>query len=322
MKRYIPVFLIIAMAFSFHAYAAESIVARVNGTDLTMSDLENEVDRIIPQMTFHRDLAADKRSKFYPKALEELIIRELQYQEAVAKGIKPDKDQVNAQMEQIRKRFKTKKEFRNYLENKGINEDKLRKRLTRDVIIMSIFKEKVIIPSQISEAELKDYFEKNGQRFKQPETVRLRVISTSDEKKAQGALDKVKAGGDFAEIASNVSEDSFRVKGGDIGYVHKGRMIPEFEETAFKLKPGEVGELIKAEGTWFVLKVEDRKPERLLLFDEIKEKLRQELENRRLRELKDSWFADLKAKAKIEVLLKTEPAEGEGVKMHPPMNRN
>jgi len=103
-----------------------------------------------------------------------------------------------------------------------------------------------------------------------------------------------------------MSEDAYRVKSGDVGYMHKGRMLPEIEEAAFRLKVGEVSDLIKAENNWFIIKLEDKKPEHQLSFEEVKDKLKKELETTRAQELKEAWITDLRAKAKIEVLLKTE----------------
>jgi len=103
-----------------------------------------------------------------------------------------------------------------------------------------------------------------------------------------------------------MSEDPYRVKGGDLGYMHKGRMLPEIEEAAFKLKVGEVSDIIKVENAWFIIKLEDKKPEHVVAFEEIKGELKKELEKNRIQELKEAWITDLRAKAKIEVLLKTE----------------
>jgi parvulin-like peptidyl-prolyl isomerase len=102
-----------------------------------------------------------------------------------------------------------------------------------------------------------------------------------------------------------MSEDDYRVKSGEIGYVHKGRMLPEIEDVAFKLKVGQISGLIKAGDYWYIIKVEDKQPQRQLSFDEIKDKLGKELEDQRLREKKDKWITELRAKAKIEILLKT-----------------
>jgi parvulin-like peptidyl-prolyl isomerase len=169
----------------------------------------------------------------------------------------------------------------------------------------------VTAKAKVSDEEAKKYYDKNAARFKQPEGVKLRLISTKDEKKARDILAMLKSGDDFGEIAYNMSEDSYRVKSGDIGYMHKGRMVPEIEDAAFKLKIGETSDVINAEDTWFIIKLEDKKPEHQMSFEEVRDKLKKDLEKERTQELKDKWIADLRAKAKIEVLLKTEEQKSE-----------
>ena len=83
-------------------------------------------------------------------------------------------------------------------------------------------------------------------------------------------------------------------------------MLPEIDAVAFKLKAGEVSDIIKAENNWFIIKVEDKKPEHQMTFEETKAKLQKELETQRANELKKKWIDSLRAKAKIEILLKTE----------------
>lgn len=297
---------IIIILFSALSYADDVVVAKVNSTVLTQKDLEAEIDRLIPKITFHRSVTPEKRKLYYDKALEELINRELQYQNAIANGVQPDKEKVNAQMEKIRNRFKSQEEYKAALEKEGVTEEKLRVQIEKEMLVQNMIAKKVTDAAQITETDLKEYYEKNTSRFKQPESVKLRLISTKDEKKAKDILDKIKAGNDFGELAYNMSEDSYRVKSGDIGYMHKGRMLPEIEAAALKLKVGEVSDLIKAEDNWFIIKLEDKKPEQQLSFEEIESKLKKDLETDRAKELKEKWIADLRSKAKIEVLLKTD----------------
>jgi parvulin-like peptidyl-prolyl isomerase len=296
---------LVIILFSTAAYSEDAIVAKVNGTVFTKKDLEVEVDRLIPKMTYHRNVSEEKRKLYYDKAIEELINRELQYQDAVAKGMQPEKDKVNAQMEKIRSRFKSPEEYKAGLEKEGLTEEKLRIQVEKEMLVQTVNAKKVT-EAQLSEKDVKEYYEKNPSKFKQPDSVKLRLISTTDEKKAQEILTKIKGGGDFGDIAYKMSEDPYRVKSGDIGYMHKGRMLSEIEEAAFKLKVGEVSDLIKVEKTWYIIKVEDKKPEHTLSFDEIKDKLKKELESIRAQEMKEKWIADLRAKAKIEILLKKE----------------
>jgi parvulin-like peptidyl-prolyl isomerase len=296
---------ILIFLFSVSSYAADNVVAKVNGTSLTQKDLDRELDRLIPRITFHKSVPEEKRRMYYDKALEELVNRELEYQDALSKGLKTDKEKVAAEMEKIKNRFRSPEDFKAALERERITEANLRKQVEKSMLIQAIYKKTVTETSQVSEKEVKEYYDKNKSRFKQPESVKLSLISAKEEKKAKDILAKIKAGGDFGDLAYKMSEDDYRVKSGEIGYVHKGRMLPEIEDVAFKLKVGQISGLIKAGDYWYIIKVEDKQPQRQLSFDEIKDKLGKELEDQRLREKKDKWITELRAKAKIEVLLKT-----------------
>jgi len=302
------IFLSFLMIFLFavSSYAEDVIVAKVNGTTFTQKDLETEVDRLIPQMTFHRNVPPEKRKNYYGKALDELINRELQYQDAKAKDIKIEKEKIDAQLEKFKKRFKSEKEYQAALKQEKSTEEQVRARIEKELLAQAAYTRNVTEPAKMSEPALKEYYEKNAAKLKQPESAKLRIISTTDEKKAQDILAKIKQGDDFGELAYGLSEDSYRVKSGDIGYIHKGRMLPEIDAVAFKLKAGEVSDIIKAENNWFIIKVEDKKPEQQMTFEETKAKLQKELEAERANELKKKWIDNLRAKAKIEILLKTE----------------
>ncbi|HAS52696.1 MAG TPA: hypothetical protein DCS42_00535 [Nitrospiraceae bacterium] len=311
LKRSMLVPLVLVILSCAHAFAGSPIVARVNGAGITAWELDTAVDRMIPRSAFHGKVSEEKRSEFKETALQNLIDQELQYQDAIKRGLKPDKKQVKERMKQVRDRFPSKKEYRQALEQAGISEDELRAKMEKELLAQTAIEKAVTGPSQVSEQELKTYFTENKKKFRQPESARLRLISTKDEKKAQEVLGKVKAGEEFSSLASLFSEDMYRIKGGDIGYIHRGRIFPELEKAAFTLKPGETSGLIKSEGTWFIVKVEDRKPEHELTFDEAKEKLKKDLETKRAGEIKETWMTGLRANAKIEILSKEA---GDGVK--------
>ena len=272
MKKILFAFLIMLLAIP--VYAEETVVAVVNGTKLTMKELEGQVDRLIPRMTFHKNVPEEKRKNFYKQALDEIINRELMYQDALTVGIKPDKEKVNAQFEKIRQRFKSEEEYKAALEKEGIKEETLRFQIEKELLVQQLNEKKVVEASRVGEEQLKNYYDKNTAQFKQPESVKVRIISTKDEQKAKDVQAKIKAGDDFGELAYDFSEDSYRVKSGDVGYIHKGRMLPDIETAAFTLKAGEVSDLIHTEDTWFLVKVEDKKPEQQLSFEEVKEKLK------------------------------------------------
>jgi parvulin-like peptidyl-prolyl isomerase len=304
--RKISLSLFIMLLFAAFSYAEDAIVAKVNGTVFTKKDLEAEVDRLIPRVTFHRNVPPEKRKNYYGRALDELIDRELQYKDAKAQDMKIEKEKIDAQLEKFKKRFKSEQEYKAALVKEKTSEEQVRASIEKELLAQAVFTRNVTDKAKMSDPALKEYYEKNTAKFKQPESVKLRIISVKDEKKAKDVLAMIKQGDDFSEIASNFSEDTYRTRGGDAGYIHKGRMLTEIDEAAFKLKGGEVSDIITAENNYFIIKVEDRKPAQQIPFEETKEKLRRELESEKAGELKQKWMESLRSKAKIEILLKTQ----------------
>jgi len=126
-------------------------------------------------------------------------------------------------------------------------------------------KAKVVVPP----GDIERHYQQNIQQFSTPEQVRASHILLKTEGKddaavkaqAESILKQVKAGGDFAELATKYSEDESSAKsGGDLDYFGRGRMVKEFEETAFSLPPGSVSDLVKTQFGYHIIKVVDKKP--------------------------------------------------------------
>ncbi len=298
--------ILMVLLFTVPSLAEDEIVAKVNDKVFSKKDLESEVDKLIQMTTFHRSVPLEKRKNYYAKAIDELIERELQFQDAKAHNLQVEKEKIDASLEKFKKRFKSDKDYHAALEREKTTEAEVRARIERELLAQAAFTKNVTEPAKMSDSAVQEYYEKNSAKFREPDSVRLRIISVTDEQKAKDVLDKIKKGEDFGELAYNFSEDNYRARGGDTGYVHKGRMLPEIEEAAFQLKAGEVSDIIKAETNFFIVKLEDKRLERQVTFEETKEKLRKELEAERAGELKKKWMDGLRSKAKIEVLLKLE----------------
>ena len=157
-------------------------------------------------------------------------------------------------------------------------------------IAIEYLKKEVTNKVEVSEEDIKAYYESHKDEFKMPEMVRSRHIliktdpsaSDNDNKKArekaEEILKKIKAGEDFAKLASDVSDDTgSKTKGGDLGFFPKGIMVKSFEDAAFSLKPGEVSGIVETQFGYHIIKVEEKKDPGTEPFDTTKEKIKQKL---------------------------------------------
>lgn len=291
------------------SFAEDSIAAKVNGVAIMSSELEHTVDKMLSRITFHGDASGSKRAEVREKALQDLIDWELQYQDAVANGLKADKNRVKKQFQQIKDGYKSNTIYQQALKNAGKTEEQHMALFERNVLVWTAIEKKTIEPARMDDAAVRAYYDTNAGKFREPESAQLRIISTKDEKKALDVLAKLKQGEDFSALAARMSEDDFGVKGGDIGIVRRGMILPELEDAAFKMQPEETSGLIQADGKWFIIKVEKKEPGRQRMFEESKDALRKVLEEQRSNELEKKWMDDLRSKAKIEIMLKAEDRE-------------
>ncbi len=121
--------------------------------------------------------------------------------------------------------------------------------------------------------------------------------------KAEKLLADIKAGADFAELAEEHSADpGSAVQGGDLGWFTKGRMVPEFENAAFAVKPGEVTEVIETSFGCHIIKVEDRRREIPEDFEENKVRYREQAMAQAKNRAWTEYQKQLRDQADIEML--------------------
>jgi len=140
---------------------------------------------------------------------------------------------------------------------------------------------------------------------------------------AQGLLDQLKAGGDFAAIAKKSSEDQgSAANGGDLGCFPPGRMVPEFDDAVFALAPGQTSDLVKTPFGYHVIRLASKKEEATAPLAQVKDRIRAEVEDRKMSQLgeqKAQAIADALAHGKS--LEEAAKAQGVAVKKSEPFAR-
>src|SRR5215216_3871597 len=150
----------------------------------------------------------------------------------------------------------------------------------------------------ITPQEIQNYYNSNIQQFQIAEQVRASHIllktDGKDEaavrKQAEDILKQAKApNADFAALATKYSEDEgSKANGGDLDYFTKGRMVPEFEQAAFAMQPGQVSDLVKSQFGFHIIKVVDKKAASTRTLDEVRTQIQGTLTTQRV----DQQIAD------------------------------
>jgi peptidyl-prolyl cis-trans isomerase C len=297
--------------------SAEQKVAVVNGTVINQAELDSETNRYLDRLQRMGRLPNDlERSQIRKQVLENLIARELFYQESQKKGIKVDQKEIEAQLTALKERFPSEAEFKNGLSTMNLTEADLRFQFERDLAIRKLLDDQIGGKIAVSEKESKTYYDSNLESFKKPEQVRashilIKVDPGADEAKKAEARTKIESlqtklnkGEDFGALAKEYSEGPSGPKGGDLGFFGRGQMVKPFEETAFTMKPGQVSEMVETKFGYHIIMVTDRTPEGTLSYEEVRDRLEQYLKQQKVQESIAEYVETLKGKAKIERFLK------------------
>lgn len=235
-------------------------------------------------------------------ALEQIITDTLLNQEAKEAGITVTDEEVNEAVEErlasVRSQFPSEEQFLAYLTQQGVTleaiQEDLKKRLPTDLKIKKIIEPQI----DLSDEKVAEHFKEYKLRYTEPESIKASHILVDSKEKAEGILQELQGGADFAELAKKHGTDGTSTKGGDLGYFSKGDMVPEFEEAAFNLKLNELSGVVETQHGFHLIKATDI-PKDWTLEDK-KEETKEDLLAKELELKMKTWFEETRAKAEIE----------------------
>jgi parvulin-like peptidyl-prolyl isomerase len=281
-------------------------VARVNGALITSGELETEIDRLAPSAVSEHGKATDNAA-LRKKALEELIVRELAYQQAKQQRLTVTSAEMNATVAKIKGHYRSDKSFREALEAEQIGQQEFLRRVEKDLLLRKVYKREIDDKATVARGEVEEYYRQHKAKFVMPDSVRLLQIWTdwkqpSAKSKIEEALAKLKSGTPFFDVAYRYSDDDYRVVGGDYGWVHKGQLAPELEKLAFSAPLKTLVGPIHTSFGWHILRVEEHLPERQLPVEEARPKIEETLHRERLAQRRSEFTRRLRQNARIEYL--------------------
>ena len=269
---------IVATLLLSSTLVSANTLVTVNGTKITQQDVDTELMNAT-QGRFNQ-VPADKQAEFRKQVLEQLVAKELVYEDAKKTGVLKTKD------------------FKNEYE-------KVQKRVKKELAIQ-VWQKQQLDKIKVSNKELKNYYDKNKEEFNEKETVHARHILVKDENEAKAIVkglnslkgEALKA--KFIEEAKAKSTGPSGPKGGDLGYFAQGQMVPEFNDKVFNMKVGTLSDPVKTQFGYHVIYLEDKKAKKTLGFTEVKSFIEQRLKMEKFKAVIQDKMTELKNKATIK----------------------
>ncbi len=296
------------------------IVATVEGTDITRSELEQTLNAFMAQRGREGGAVPEaQKPALYKMVLDDLIVDRLISKRSV--DVKITDADVDKELEGVRKNFPSEEEFNTQLTKSGQTLDRLRENIRTNLRQRRWVDDQLKGKDEVSDAEAEDFYKKNTDQFKSPEKVRASHILVAvpmdaapevvaeKEKIAKSLLERVKKGEDFAKLAAEKSEDpSAKQNSGDLDFFSKEQMVPEFADAAFKMKQDEVSaEPVRSQFGYHLIKMTGRKDAETMTLEAAKPQLMGYLKNQKKQQEIEKVVKDMRAKADVKIHL-PEPA--------------
>jgi peptidyl-prolyl cis-trans isomerase D len=176
---------------------------------------------------------------------------------------------------------------------------------------------------RVTDADLQAYYAAHQEDYKVKDRVKARHIliavkpgadaatDKAAKDKAEDILKKIKAGGDFAALAKENSDDpGSKAQGGELGFLAPGQTVPEFDKTAFSLQPGQTSGVIKTQFGYHILQVEEKETAHTKPLAEVKDDITRVLSTSKLTAAEQNFANALVAQAKKDGIEKTAAAHG------------
>lgn len=241
--------------------------------------------------------------------MEELLLVD----RASSLGLKLRTEYLDQVIEDIKKEqnIESDEEFEAQLKREGLTRDALRKNIERSVIVRQVRARDVDPKAQVSEADVRAvYEERKAQDFTKKATVHLmEIVVKGDNARAEAAdiVARLKKGEAFESLAREHSTSASKGAGGDLGRVEPSDLSSALSTAIGDLRPGEVSNPIEIGGAFWILKVQERMADEVTAFDQVKERIQEELTRERFEKVYGEYIADLKKNAVYTVYIREAP---------------
>ena len=306
LARSLGPFAVLTISISLPAMASahleDRIVAIVNSDLIMLSDVNREFKLERERLSREHqgnDLPQRLKTAEY-MALTKLIERKLQLQEAKARKVDVSDQEVKLAFEQMKRQATT----LNMADTLTLGN--VRDQLT----LMRVVDQQIRGNITVGESELKRYYQEHRDQFAFADEYQLSQIliqpRASDGTaealaRARSAMDELKKGEKFSDVAMQYSDGPNSMQGGRLGLVRQGELLPVLEQAVARLVPGGISDIIESPEGIHILRLDERKPKQFRPYEAVRFEIQELLYKQKSESMYQSWLNDLKNKAYIEI---------------------
>lgn len=299
MKRLLPLMaaaLLAVPVFAQHADTTnravlEQIVARVNNNIITLTELEQS------RQTLRRELnekyqGTELEQQYLEAektALRDLIDQQLLVQQGEELGLSVEAEVVK-HLDRLRQQLNlpTMEALERAVATQGMAYEDYRQQVRNQILTQMVIQREVAGRVMLDTQQVRDYYLEHREEFNRPEQVRLRevLISTqglsgdalaAKEKKLQEALEKIRKGDAFEEVARTYSDSPTASEGGNLGAFEPDKLSTAIREVVAKLRDGGVSDPLRTQQGWLILQLVNHTAAGIPAFEDVEEEIRQKL---------------------------------------------
>lgn len=258
----------------------DSMIASVDGEKITKGELYEAL--------------TDQYGK---DVLNNLIANKIVELEAKKLKVSVSDEEIEEEYQDYIQQYGGEDAFNQLLTSYNMDESDIKKDIKNYLLTVKVMEDYVAIKDE----DVKSFFEENKANYNQEAKVEASHILVDDEKTAQEVIKKLNAGEDFAALAKEYSKDTATAEnGGSLGSFGKGEMVEEFEKAAFSLEVGKISEPVKTEYGYHVIKVTNKQEAKEAVFEDIKDKVYQDLLKSKVNEQYSTWLSEKMEDYKIK----------------------
>jgi peptidyl-prolyl cis-trans isomerase SurA len=314
--------LIVAALAAPRADILEQVLVKVNGDIITKTDLEQRQIATLrqkdPNLRPDNDAALQKAlAEITPAVIVDAVDELLILQRGRELGYAMSNEQFDSIVDNIKKENKLEDEeqFQAALKQEGMTIADLRKQLERTMIVQRVQQTEVMNKLQVTDAELKMYYDSHRETFTTKPQMTLREIlvsvPTSDrgvnvgleeeaKAKAEDIRKRLVAGEPFARLAADLSDSPSKANGGLVGPITMDVLAPEFQEALKDLKVGDLTPVMRTGRGFQVVKLETMETATVKPFDESKDEIADRIANEKRRGEFTKFLEKLRGQAIID----------------------